>query len=1142
MGGGPVRTRLASGVTVCPDCGYENPADAKFCSECGTRLAVSSPASAVEERKVVSVLFCDLVGFTAASEDADPEDVRARLRPYHRRLRTEIEGYGGTVEKFVGDAVMAVFGAPLTHEDDAERAVRAGLRILEAIGELNAADPHLELQVRVGINTGVAVVARRARPELGEGFVTGDVVNTASRIEAAAPVNGVAVSESTYRATSRLFAYEPLERVLVKGKAAPLSLWQAKAVPASVSRQTVREYATPLVGRELERPLLLGIFERGAQRRSVQLVTIVGEAGVGKSRLCAELSLHVSERPSFTRVLRGHALPYGEGTTFSALAEIVKAEAGILETDSAEAAALKLEGSVSPEAVERQWLLERLRPLVGLGAAPPGERRELFAAWRRFVEALAADPTILVFEDLHWADEGLLDFLEYLGEWSQGVPLLVVCTARPELYERRPAWGAGQRNAHTINLSPLSAQETATLVSHLVGSAGLSPEVAHPIVARVEGNPLYAEEFVRLLSDGATSEGAVLPDSVHALIAARLDTLLPERKSLLQDAAVLGEIFWAGAVAEMSGRHPEEVELALHELARKELVHPAQTSSMADETEYAFSHALVREVAYSQIARTERARCHAAAAMWIERKAGERVEDLAEVLAHHCLRALEFAEAAGDGAQLELLRAQARRFLALAGERALRLEVGKAESYYRRALELVARDAPERATILAKSAEAAALAGRYAEAETSFAEAITVLKANGDNRLAGEALVRLSIIVRDGGDATRARSLLGEAVDLLEREPPSLELVFAYTHLARYYHFTWPPEECFAWADKAIAVAGALGIEERAMRARVFRGYMRFEAGDAGGIQELEEALRIGLDLGEGEDTAGVYLALGDLVWWSKGSAQGLDCYRQGIAFTERREMTYYTMYLKGESVWPLFDLGEWDVLLQTATGIFDWDRMSYQALLVLPYVARVQLFRGDVAGARETRDELAARTPADPQVLIPALAISAMIDVELGDHRGALVSIEQIEQATRGRPVRRGQHIADAVRVCVATGALNLAEILLDSTEASAARQQHAVSTARAVLTEAQGRVEDAATMYEHVSTRWAEYGSLLEQGRALLGAGRCLTALGRGEHGAPSLTAAHSIFSALAARPLLAEAESLLAGIGPASRTPRG
>src|ERR671930_2734132 len=684
-------------MPICPQCGEENPERARFCLSCGSPLAEPAAAEA-EERKLVSVLFVDLVGHTAASDRADPEDVRARLRPYHARLKREIERYGGTVEKFIGDAVMAVFGAPVAHEDDAERAVRAGLRILEAIAALNEADPTLSLQVRVGINTGEAVVALGARPEEGEGIVTGDVVNTASRLQGAAPVNGIAVSEQTYRATERMFDYEELEPVQVKGKAEPLALYRPRAARGRFGSDVTRTHTTPLVGRELEKPLLIGTFERSAQQRSCQLVTIVGEPGVGKSRLCAELFAYIDDRPALTRWRQGRCLPYGEGIAFWALGEIVKAECGILESDSPREAEAKLERAVPEEAQDRAWLLARLAPLVG-APSEPASQEESFTAWRRFLEGLAADgPAVLVFEDLHWADPALLSFLEHLADWAEGVPLLVLCTARPELQEQHPTWAAGLRNATTINLAPLSDQETAQLVSALLERAVLPAETQQALLERAGGNPLYAEEFVRLLADrGELGEEVEVPGSVQALIAARLDTLTSERKSLLQDAAVLGKVFWAGALVQMGDRERGEVEQALHELARKELVRPVRTSSMEGEAEYAFWHVLVRDVCYAQIPRAARAVRHRAAAAWIERRAGERAEDLADVLAHHYLQALELSRAAGQGAGAEELEAGAIRYLALAGERALALDVASAEASLAKALALAAPGHPERA-------------------------------------------------------------------------------------------------------------------------------------------------------------------------------------------------------------------------------------------------------------------------------------------------------------------------------------------------------------------------------------------------------------------------------------------------------------
>jgi class 3 adenylate cyclase/tetratricopeptide (TPR) repeat protein len=1134
-------------VATCGECGEENPWRARFCLACGARLA--DRPSPDEERKVVSILFVDLVSFTAASDQTDPEDVRARLRPYHARAKQEIERLGGTVEKFVGDAVMAAFGAPVTHEDDAERAVRAGLRIIAAIEELNRAQPELGLSIRAAVNTGEAVVVLRANPASGEGFVTGDVVNTAARMQQAGPVGTLVVGQLTFETTRQVIEYEKLEPLSVKGKAEPLSMWLAKRPRRLPGVEADEDARTPFIGRRHELTVLSEAYARALRESSIQLVTLTGEPGVGKSRIVAEFHAFLNEQPNPVVWRLGRCLPYGEGITFWALGQIIKAQAGVLDSDSPKQTSAKLASAVREviqDESERDWYQAKLDPLVGTGAAEAPvafERSQSFAAWRRFLEAIATKkPLVLVFEDLHWADDPILEFVEHLVDWSTGVPLLVVCTARPELFERRPGWGGGKRNSTTASLSPLTPEETTRLIVGLLSQAVLPAATLASLLDHAGGNPLYAEEFVRMLRDRAILERhgphvAVaagveipIPNSIQALIAARLDTLTPERKSILQAAAVVGNVFWAGAVAAISGIPVDSIEDSLHELAKKELVRRVRTTSVQGEDEYSFWHVLVRDVAYQQIPRAARAAKHQAAAEWIERIAGERVMDNAELLAHHYGQALEFGRAAGtDTNELE---GQTKRVLMLAGERALWLDVGRAESCFRRALELLPDTAPERANVIAKVAEAAALAGRYPEAEAGYADAIAGLRAQGDHRAAGEALVKLAAIVRDRGEAARARSLLAEAVDLLERVPPGPELVLAYTHLARYYHFTWPAEEAYKWADKAIAMAAQLGIENRSTRARVFRGYTRFELGEAGGLDDLNEALRIALQVGLGEDTAGTYAALGDIVWWSRGPAAGLDVYRAGIDFTERRGMTYYAMYLKAESIWPMFDLGKWDALLQLTREIIEWDPASYQALLTLSYEAHVRLCRGDLATSESLRQAFLprARQSADPQVLIPALSVAAQIESARGNFPAAISLIEELERATRDRPLRRAQHLPDALRVCAAAGATALGKTLLERTGVSAARHLISVHSARAVLDEMHGQRKTALVLHEEAADRWDRFGCVLEQGYALLGAGRCSLALENQQQATEHLKKARRIFESLDARPLAAEAERLL------------
>ena len=1117
-------------MVVCPSCGRENPEGFAFCGYCTAPLAERKPVQH-EERKIVSVLFCDLVGFTAASEQQDPEDVRARIRPYHARLRQEIERYGGTVEKFVGDAVMAAFGAPVAHEDDAERAVRAGLRILEAIAELNDADPGLDLQVRVGINTGEAVVALGARPEQGEGIVTGDVVNTASRIQSAAPVNSIAVSEQTYRSTSRVFEYEPLSPVTVKGKAEPLPLWHAKAAHSRFGTDVGDGFRTPFVGRELERPLLIGIFERAAQQRSVQLVTVVGEPGVGKTRLSAELGGYVDAKPGITRWRQGRCLPYGEGITFWALGEIVKAEAGILESDSAEAALAKLGNAISPDEPERRWLLQRLAPLVGVESATAAERQELFTAWRRFLEGVAAaTETVLVVDDLHWADEALLDFLEHLVEWSQDVPLLVLCAARPELYERRPGWGAGLRNAHTINLSPLSDQETAELVSHL--TSVLSPELEQAVLERAGGNPLYAEEFVRLLADrGVDADELVLPESVQALIAARLDTLSPERKSLLQDAAVLGKVFWAGALAEIGVRELGDVELALHELALKELVRTARTSSMEGESEYSFWHLLVRDVAYSQIPRAERSRRHRAAAAWIERKAGERVEDLAEVLAYHYLQALELAEAAGDTRQADELRVPARNFLALAAERALGLDTAQAEARLARALELTPADDPEHLRLLVRWAEAVAQAGRAREAADALDKALVSLRYHGEVETTAQALQqrsRASLRLADGLGVDAAV----EAVDLLEQEPRRPALVAAYTQLSAAEWLSGSYASAIEAADRALALAEELALPVPA-RAVGYRGMARAYLGEPDAIDEMEQAFGMLLESGAGRDAAIIQNNLAIARYPIEGVAPSLAAFEAGIGFCRQRGLVEAEWALVTNRPGLLMELGRPDEALAQARELLPAFQAAGQATDVVELRA-VELAIRTARGEEPTTSEVEwliekGTSVRHVDVTTFALAVGAGALAAEAPDRARRVLAEVAEVTGSHRTPYFARALPGMVRTALRAAGDGLATQLVECLDPRYELGQHALCASRARLAEHAGELAEASALYAEAAERWESFGNVLERAHALLGLGRCRIAAGLPGAEAP-LREARELFAAMGYRPAVAEAEALL------------
>jgi class 3 adenylate cyclase len=1127
-------------VPICASCGRDNPAGAKFCNECAAPL--TAPVLALEERKIVSVLFCDLVGFTAASERQDPEDVQARIRPYYARLRREIERYGGTVEKFVGDAVMGAFGAPAAHEDDAERAVRSGLAIIDAIADLNESTPGLDLQVRVGINTGKAVVALAARPEHGEGFVTGDVVNTASRIESAAPPNAVAVSDATYRATSRVFEYQPLEPVSVKGKIEPLRLWRAIVPRARYGSDIRRSFTTPFIGRELEKALLIGTFERTLQQRSVQLVTVVGEPGVGKSRLVSELLSYADAKPGLFRWKQGRCLPYGEGITFWALGEIVKAEAGILESDSAEVATVKLDATVPPDEPDRQWLRQLLAPLVGVESGSAAERRELFTAWRRYLEALAGGrPSVLVFEDLHWADDALLEFLEYLGEWSHGVSLLVICVARPELYERRPGWGAGLRNVQTIDLSPLTDQETSELVGYLSRNVVLDAELERAILERAGGNPLYAEEFIRLLADRAldpeagTLDEMTLPDSIQALIAARLDTLPSDRKALLQDAAVMGKVFWIGALAAIAGRDPADVELDLHELARKELVRPVRTSSMAGELEYAFWHLLVRDVAYSQIPRAERVRRHRAAAGWIEEKAGERVEDLAEVLAHHYLQALELVEALGDADQAAELAAPTRHFLALAGERALGLDTEQAEARLARAVELAPLADPERAVLTVRWAEAATQAGHFLEAAESLDAAFPSLYAHGDPEITARALQLRSRLSNRMGDG-RQVALALQAVELLEREAPDQALVAAYAQLANVQAITGAYREAITAAERALTLTRTLGLPEPA-RALSYRGFARVYLGDAGGLPEMERAFATLAERGAGRDAASVLNNLGLARYPLEGPSGSLADWEQAVSFCEQRGLLEVKRMVELSRLSLLPELGRVSEALELAgaLGLELEETGDTQNLIELRAVElTIRMARGErgrLAAAADWLIEASrAQGTADIVNLGFGAAAAAVAPSEPERASGLLAELERSPGSHESTYYVR--QLPALLRMALSIGDVELAERLAGSLEPRYPVDEHALCAARAQLAEHRDATRGAAALYGEAAARWEEFGNVAERAYALLGEGRCLHVLDD-ERAGEALREARALFTQMGYAPAVAEVDSLL---GPA------
>ncbi|MEO5575011.1 MAG: AAA family ATPase [Gaiellaceae bacterium] len=931
---------------------------------------------------MVTVFFADMVGSTARAERLDPEDVRAVLAPFYARLRAELERFGGTVEKFIGDAVMAVFGAPVAHEDDPERAVRAALAIRDWVLE------EQELQVRIAVHTGEALVSLGARPAEGEGMVAGDVVNTAARLQSAAPVNGILVGEQTYRATERAIEYRAAESVLGKGKSEPIPVWEAVQAHSRFGVDLAIVSGAPLVGRAQEVEILVAALARAREERAPQLVTLVGVPGIGKSRLLAELFGAIEQGTVLTTWRQGRSLSYGEGVSYWALGEMVKAQAGILETDTPEAAGTKLADAVArllPDEAEARWVESHLRPLAGMAADDlSGDRRgEAFAAWRRFFEALAEErPLVLVFEDMHWADDGLLDFVDHLVDWLTDVPVLIVASARPELSARRPAWGGGKANATTVSLSPLSDDETARLVHSLLEQSVLPVEVQSALLERAGGNPLYAEEFVRMVADRGY-EKLELPESVQGVIAARLDGLDPVDKGLLQDAAVVGKVFWSGALAAIGAHDRLAVEERLHGLERRELVRRERRSSVAGESEYAFRHVLVRDVAYGSIPRGGRVERHRAAAVWIESLG--RPEDNADLLAHHYLSALGLARAAGvDPGEFAAPAAAA---LQRAGDRAFALNAfDSAARFYEEALALGVVE-PDRPRILFRLGAAFHLASDERRVET-LEEARDALLAGGDCETAAEASLLLAESWWFQGERDRSREHLARAQELVGERAASPAAIRVLTQSGRYSMLADELEAAIEAARQALALAEELGLDESPLALNVL-GTSRARLGDLGGIADLERAIAIAVAANDPE-AARAYNNLGAVLSTIGDIRRTSEIWREGKEVAELLGNATLGRYLRGVAIGADRSLGHWDDALRAADAfIAECESGSSHYLEGDVQSSRVRILfaRDDVEGALAgaARALELGRKIKDPQVLRPALNVNLHLALGLG-------------------------------------------------------------------------------------------------------------------------------------------------------------
>ncbi len=972
-------------MVVCSTCGQENPSGARFCNACAAPFDAGA-ADTREERKTITVVFVDLVGFTARAEQLDPEDVRNLLAPYHARVRDELERHGGTLEKFIGDAVMAVFGAPAAHEDDAERAVRAAL----AIREWAASDA---IEVRVGVNTGEALVTVGARPEAGDSFVAGDVVNTAARLQAAAPVGGVLVGERTEAVTRESIHYGAPHDVEAKGKAAPVRAWSALGAIASAGVDVIAVPSGPLVGRDREVELMGSLVRGIVEDRGAHLVTLVGVPGIGKSRLVAELYRLVDGAPELIAWRQGRCLSYGDGIAFWALGEVVKAEAGILETDASDEASAKLKAAVARltgDAGEARWLEQELRPLVGL--AEGSLTAAATGAWRRFLEAIAdRGPAVLVFEDLHWADDGLLDFLDELVEWSRRAPLLVIATARPELLERRPAWGGGKANATTVSLQPLRDEETVSLLTALLERPVQDADEQQALLERAGGNPLFAGQYVRMLAERGSAGG--VPDSVQGVIAARLDALPEREKALVQEAAVYGKVFWPGAVAAALEIDETEVDELLRMLERKDFVRRERRSAVAGDTQYAFHHVLLRDVAYGQIPRGSRAVKHERAAEWTA--ALGRPDELVELIAHHYEQALELARATGVDDDPQLVE-RTRQALRAAGERALSLAAHRsAVEAFAGALGL-AGDDEERGELELLYARALWYSGD--DARGAVAAALRRFEDAGDRSGAARAEALSASVAWSIGDRGATDRHLAAALELagtgrtrvraeVLAQAASLEMLGG-----RF-------DQSVRFGSEATSILDSLGIAQGRWPVLVAVGTARCCLGDAGGLDALQEISVAAESEGAFDVAARAAGNLSSELLYYGRVADALRAFERSLELATAYGLGRQLATIRSEgAAWSYLD-GDWDGALAALDELIaaaDAGGTSYSTAGDLALRAWISLARGDTNGAADDIERavtLARASDAQAHALAYPTAAAIALAVGQPDQAGQLAN-----------------------------------------------------------------------------------------------------------------------------------------------------